>query len=390
MQNKLTPFEIGIGVACMVMLGVGVFERNVLTCGSAGACLCLIISRIFERTQSGKGDFAALDNDRVQPVKRKLDPRQRQAYEAAKENAPQLIRDFLQHGREAILLRTEIIGNLNEQQVDQLVDVVQEDMSLVPAGKVVLKTNELGSDCNNNITTVEPLLIDRFAVTNSQFAEFVTEGGYTEKELWGDDVVDAAVAFVDETGTPGPRFWRDGTFAAGKADNPVVGICWYEARAYARWIGKRLPSNAEWVKTAAWPTAVAADSVRQRNYPWGEKFEPGHSNVRREGIGHTVPVDDFANGDTVNGVRQLSGNVWEWLDGELTFSGSGVDSSTPLALKSLRGGSFDTYLETQASSDFESGDDVMARRHNVGFRCALTMSDLAESAQEKLLAMLEA
>ena len=74
-------------------------------------------------------------------------------------------------------------------------------------------------------------------------------------------------------------------------------------------------------------------------------------DISQEGIGHTVTVDDFANGDNVRGVRQLAGNVWEWTDDDLLFSNDAVESSVDLGLKSLRGGAFDTYLESQASCD---------------------------------------
>lgn len=394
MFRKLTKLELLIGLGSTILLVVATIQHNMLTCGSSAACLCLIVGRLLERNRSAAatpdvGDFAS-DESESTPLPRKLEPRQRLAYEAATQSAPELIRNVLQNGRETLLLRSEIIGNLNEAQVNEIVDVVCEDMSLVPAGKVALSINDLAGSEKSKMEEVATLLVDRYAVNNAEYAEFVAAGGYADQELWDADVFDAMAAFVDQSEQPGPRYWRDGTFPRGKADHPVVGICWYEARAYARWVGKRLPTGAEWVKTAGWPVAASGDAVRQRTYPWGNSYEPGRANISQEGIGHTATVDDFADGDNVRGVRQLAGNVWEWTDDELTFAGSAVDSSVQLGLKSLRGGAFNTYLEGQASCDFESGDHVLSRRDNVGFRCAVSMTDLSEAVHEQLVAALGA
>ena len=98
---------------------------------------------------------------------------------------------------------------------------------------------------------VEALLLDRYPVTNIDYLEFVSVGGYEQMSLWDRDVWPAVVDFVDRTGHPGPRHWSDGSFPVKLWDHPVVGVSWYEAEAYGCWAGKRLPSDEEWVKAAA-------------------------------------------------------------------------------------------------------------------------------------------
>ena len=89
--------------------------------------------------------------------------------------------------------------------------------------------------------------------------------------------------FVDQTGAPGPRYWSDGQYPAGEQRLPVVGVSWYEAWAYARWVGKRLPTDAEWTKAGAWPVESAPGRIAQRRYPWGESFDVRRAHLYGSG-----------------------------------------------------------------------------------------------------------
>jgi iron(II)-dependent oxidoreductase len=160
----------------------------------------------------------------------------------------------------------------------------------------------------------------------------------------------------------------------------VVGVSWYEAAAFGRWAGKRLPSDAEWTKAGAWPVESAPGRIAQRRYPWGESFDIRRANLWGSQKKGPVDVDEYSDGESVGGVHQLVGNVWEW-------SGSSLLASTeqtlhvPETFKSVRGGAFDTYFENQATCHYQSGEHPLARRNNIGFRMALPMSTL-EVAQE--------
>ena len=82
-----------------------------------------------------------------------------------------------------------------------------------------------------------------------------------------------------------------------KKDHPVVGVSWYEAAAYARWAGKRLPTDAEWVKAGSWPASSRRRPRRsQRRYPWGDAMDRSRANLWGSGPKGTVPVTAFADG----------------------------------------------------------------------------------------------
>jgi iron(II)-dependent oxidoreductase len=189
--------------------------------------------------------------------------------------------------------------------------------------------------------------------------------------------------FVDRTGQSGPKAWENGRYPVGKEDHPVVGISWFEASAYARWAGKRLASDAEWVKAAVWPVTAEGSRLMQRKYPWGDAMDRNLANLWGSGPGDTIPVMKHAEGMSVGGVQQMVGNVWEWTSTSFgAWEPAAVRLETDIPLKSLRGGAFDTYFEAQAQCQFQSGDSPLARKHNIGFRCAIGFHEIAERREE--------
>lgn len=159
---------------------------------------------------------------------------------------------------------------------------------------------------------VEPFAMARACVTQSEFAAFVEDGGYGRIELWGDE----GWSWRARTGAEHPVYWRrrgDGwerrhfdRWVALEPYRPVVHVSWYEAEAYCRWGGRRLPSEAEW--------ELAATGQPKRRFPWGDlEFEPKHANLDWQAMG-TADVGSFPAGDSPYpvGCRQMFGNVWEW------------------------------------------------------------------------------
>jgi gamma-glutamyl hercynylcysteine S-oxide synthase len=295
-----------------------------------------------------------------------------------------LVDQMFAEGRYALLLRREIAANLTPAQLQYALEALDAAMAVVPEGTVVMRSSrsddvaEVDRHKVEKIIALEGYYLDRFAVTNREYQKFVDGGGYEQLQLWDEAIWPAMLQFTDRTGQSGPRMWENGRYPAGKEDHPVVGVSWYEASAYARWTGKRLASDAEWVKAAAWPVTTEGSRLMQRKFPWGDEMDRSFANLWGSGPGDTVPVTKHAEGASVGGLYQLVGNTWEWTSTNFgAWEPANAKLETDVPLKSLRGGAFDTYFEAQAQCQFQSGDTPLARKHNIGFRCAVGFCDVA-------------
>ena len=294
-----------------------------------------------------------------------------------------LVEGMLARDRYALLLRRQLVSNLSPEQFQQAREALENQMALAPSGEVSLAApgdDDSGDDDSpsESVRRVEAMFLDRYPVTNRQYLQFVEAGGYEQMSIWDPQVWTAVFDFVDATGTPGPRFWKHGRYPRGEDDLPVVGVSWYEAAAYARWVGKRLPTEAEWVKAGSWPVPLSDKKQWQRKFPWGDTMDRERCNLWGSGPDKVVAVGEFSSGVSVGGVYQLIGNVWEWTSGNFGAAESASqDLLLPVPMKSIRGGAFDTYFENQATCQFQSGDNPLSRKHNIGFRCALGMCDVA-------------
>lgn len=306
----------------------------------------------------------------------------------APEDTEGLVEQMLAQGRYALMLRPKVVSNLSATHRDRTRDELTEQMAFVPAGEValgpwddhVVDMSTTDAEHHTAVFRVDAYYLDRYPVTNRQFLEFVMAGGYEQMALWDAKILPAVIDFVDQTGCLGPRYWRHGRYHEGAEEFPVVGVSWYEAMAYARWVGKRMPTDAEWVKAACWPVPLGPGSRMQRRYPWGDNMDRERANIWGSGPGRIVAVTEFGSGVSVGGVYQLVGNVWEWTSSNFGAGGySRPELVLPNPMKSVRGGAFDTYFDNQATSQFQSGENPVARRYNVGFRCALGACDVSFS-----------
>lgn len=231
----------------------------------------------------------------------------------------------------------------------------------IPNGEIMMGAMLWDGFVFDNEKWAFPVAVDayrmaRAPVTFREFAAFCDDGGYRRRELWSD----AGWRWRERTGVAMPAYWARrgaewewrwfGCPAPLPLDAPVIFVSWFEADAYCRWSGRRLPAEAEW-ELAASTEPAGADSSPQgrRRYPWGDaNLEPERTNLYGS-TGCLADVAGFPQGDSPWGCRQMLGNVWEWTAGDfLPYPGFVVDPyrdySAPWfgSHKVLRGGCFMT------------------------------------------------
>lgn len=202
--------------------------------------------------------------------------------------------------------------------------------------------------------------IDKYQITNQQFAKFLNEkGNQTENgHTWYDqDYKDALIHQIEDKWQPDPGF----------EDHPVMKVNWYGANAFCEWRGARLPTEAEWEK-------AARGGLEGKHYPWGDAnptCEKGALNgaLSSQCGGKTIPVGSFApNG---YGIYDMAGNVWEWTaDTYQAYPGGADNNLYTQNLLVLRGGSwfFAPYFLRVSSRGALS--PVETYHGGGGFRCA--------------------
>ena len=203
--------------------------------------------------------------------------------------------------------------------------------------------------------------IDRLAVTNAQFAEFLNHGGSSNKQnerLYDDDDADARIH------RQGSRWLAD----QGYERHPAVESSWAGARDYCAWRGKRLPTEAEWEK--------AARGSDGRKYPWGN-MPPDRTRAQYGArFNETAPADAFPAGASPYGVLGMAGNTWEWVASAYRpypyDAADGRDDPVTGPVRGTRGGGHDSPAEeiTTTQRGRNLSRNPAAGHHNIGFRCA--------------------
>src|SRR3989338_4342776 len=239
---------------------------------------------------------------------------------------------------------------------DKSIDV--ESMVYVPEGEFIMGSNEdelmeikrvygkrggiegylFEKEKPKRRVFVKSFYIDKYEVTNAQYKKF-----------------------IDAIGHPAPSGWNNNKYPAGKANNPVMYVSWYDAKAYAKWAGKRLPTEEEWEK--------AARGTDGRIYPWGNKYDPALTSTAEsvmenieEGICSVTTGNHVgtAKGDvSPYGVHDMGGNVREWTDSWFIAE---------KGEKVVKGGSW-VDLSPKARSASRDGINPKGVSHIIGFRC---------------------
>ncbi len=224
---------------------------------------------------------------------------------------------------------------------------------------------------------VRPFFIDRTPVTNGAFAEFVDAGGYGGPKGWSAEGwewrerEDASAPLHWERGGNGWERVLFGHRGPLPLDEPVQHVSFYEAEAFARWAGKRLPTEAEWERAATW------DERRGKSrYPWGREYAGYEAN-----LGHTrfspAPAGSYSGGESPSGCVQLTGDVWEWTTSYFQPYPGFLSYPYPEysevyfgeTYRVLRGGSWATD-PLVARGSFRNWEYPNRRHIFAGFRCA--------------------
>lgn len=256
--------------------------------------------------------------------------------------------------------------------------------------------------------TVSPFFIDKHAVTNAEFLEFVKDTGYTtdaERYGWSfvfQDFVDSDDQDAIMQNVPAAPWWvavRGATWLRpegpsssvleSRLTHPVTQVSWHDAVAYAEWAGKRLPTEAEW-------EYAARGGCTQNRFPWGDELHPDgehrcniwqgefpDNNTGDDGYIQTAPVDAFPpNG---HGLYNVSGNVWEWCldwfstDDHTTDAFDSMNPKGPATgnQRVMRGGSYLCHRSwcNRYRVAARSKNTPDSSTGNIGFRCVVDVDE---------------
>ncbi len=218
----------------------------------------------------------------------------------------------------------------------------------VPAGSFLFGSNEgEAQEGPLRSAATSAFEIGLVPVTVAEFARFVPHG-YSDRAVWSEE----GWSWRTEHAIDRPRFWGDAAWSAYLAPSqPMVGVSWHEAQAYARFSGARLPIEREWER--------AARGEDGRTFPWGNQFRPLNAH-HRGGARCTLPVGCFPSGRSPHGLLDASGNVWEWMDDQFDLSGN---------LRAARGGGWNAH-PPQLRCANRNAWSKEARFSNLGFRLA--------------------
>jgi ergothioneine biosynthesis protein EgtB len=263
---------------------------------------------------------------------------------------------------------------------------ISSEMVNIPGGIFEVGYNG-NSFCYDNELPEHKVYLQHFKmdvapVTNGEYMKFMEDGGYEDYRHWLAD----GWELVKEQQWNAPLYWRKEDNNNNNVwkkkdfrglsnidpDEPVVNISYYEADAYARWAGKRLPTEAEWEKAASWNEELQ----RKTLYPWGDQRPtPKHANLLESYLWGPAKLGTYPAGKSYYGCHQMIGDVWEWTSSEyVLYPGfkskfSEYTDKWTINQKVLRGGCFATST-AQTRNSYRNYFKPHERILFAGFRCA--------------------
>lgn len=214
---------------------------------------------------------------------------------------------------------------------EQVTSIDKLGDACVPGGTFLLGSTQpqpfvFDNELRAHQVHVQPFAISRTAVTNAEYAAFVNDRGYQRRELWSDD----GWQWREQAAAKHPVYWKlgEGKWWQRNFDEmvqlkdhlPVMHVNWYEAEAFCRWAGRRLPAEAEWEMAASVGQTPGARGITNHKvrFPWGDdEPTPERANLDWRAMG-CLDVRSLPAGDSAFGCRQMIGNVWEWTATDFT------------------------------------------------------------------------
>lgn len=279
--------------------------------------------------------------------------------------------------KESGTIKTEPVKQKSEESVK---NIQESEMIAFKGGTFFMGSNSaLPQESPVHEVTVKPFSIDKSPVTVAQFREYIEATGYqTEAERFGDSGVFSMEKQSWEL-LKG-AYWKKPLGPNGpeaESTHPVTHVSWNDALAYAKWIGKRLPTEAEW------EFAARSGKNSGEKFSWGNKVEENGKYFAntwqgsmdkpeiKDGYLFTSPVGAFGTNEA--GLTDMGGNVWQWCaDTYKAYPGSKAPIREDVNVKVIRSGSFffDQYGEDSFSLSGRSGNSHETSLFNTGFRCA--------------------
>jgi formylglycine-generating enzyme required for sulfatase activity len=265
------------------------------------------------------------------------------------------------------------------------------EMILVPAGNFTMGggTGAESDELPAHSVYLAAYYIDKYEVTNAEFGAFIGAGGYNIAALWS---LEGWAARTSANWTQ-PAYWGQDAYRSGPGwpGFPVIGVSWYEAEAFANWVWKALPTEAQWEKAARgtdarlYPWGNETDNLGARaNYSGsGDPYESGSSQITPvgfyDGHEHLLPPFQTISSPSPYGGYDFAGNAWEWVH---DWYSSSYYSTSPTSnpqgpstgsSRVLRGGSW-SYGTTnlRCAERYSGASPPTSRINNYGFRCART------------------
>jgi formylglycine-generating enzyme required for sulfatase activity len=235
---------------------------------------------------------------------------------------------------------------------------VRSDMVYIKGGTLRMGKSRTPFETQPATAIVSAFYIDKFEVSNADYKKFI-------------DATNYPAPFLDPEKYPWarPYNWINRQFPPGADALPVVLVSWHDAVAYAKWRGKKLPTEVQW--------ELAARTEQNLAYPWGNQWDSTRCNTRAAGPGTAVTVNSYESGISKDGLHHLVGNVMEWCaDWYAVDSNPGVETKDPIgpekgATRVVRGGSWKTISRACLRGDARESFPPSARRADLGFRCVL-------------------